>query len=114
MKTNVDEIQRVYSMNVLFTATVSVVSQHADDACVIVSAAPASSASAESKQTDRPVQTDPSQSERSQSSRQVTKTVRLTEADTHHQTLTDVQRSAVGDVKTVSVAALTSSDLRSN
>jgi len=85
---------------------------------VIVSAAPASSAAAESKQTDRPVQTDPSQSERSQSERsqsgwQVTKTVRLTEADTHHQTLTDVQRSAVGDVKTVSVAALTSSDLSS-
>ena len=73
--------------------------------CLVISATPSSVAAAESRQTDR------QQSDCPQIDRQVTKAVRSSESDSELQTL---QQSAVGDIKTVSVATLASSDLRSN
>lgn len=80
-----------------------------DCVCVlVVSAAPEPIAVARSKRSDQ------RQSDRQQSDRQVTKPVRLSEADIDRQTLTDVQHSAVSDIKTVNIATLTDSDLKSN
>jgi len=61
---------------------------------LVVSATPASDA-AESKQTDRLLQT-----ERQQTERRITKTVRSSEADAALETLTDMKPSTVTDINT--------------
>ena len=80
--------------------------RHAVWVYLVVSAAPASiTVTAEVAQAGRPL------GDQSQAERQVTKAVRSSEVKSEPVKL---QQSTLGDVKTVSVAALTRADLRSN